>query len=114
MTADREIHHPCKIQPQDHAVWAESKMGKSTIFRSDHLLVGLNSFEVGQEHHLHTHSGMDKVYLVVSGSGQFLLEDREIQLAVGEMLVAPADVPHGVRNEGPEQLLVLVFLAPGP
>ena len=89
-------------------------MGKSTIFHSKHLLVGLNSFVTGQEHQLHAHSDMDKVYLVVNGIGQFLLEGREIQLAAGEMLVAPADVPHGVRNEGPDQLLVLVFLAPGP
>ena len=89
-------------------------MGKSTIFRSKHLLVGLNSFEAGQEHQLHAHSGMDKVYLVINGIGQFLLEGREIQLAAGEMLGAPAEVPHGVRNEGPDQLLVLVFLAPGP
>ncbi len=114
MAEDREIQHPGKIQPRDHAVWNSARMGKSTIFRSKHLLVGLNSFEAGQEHQLHAHSGMDKVYLVINGIGQFLLEGREIQLAAGEMLVAPADVPHGVRNEGPDQLLVLVFLAPGP
>lgn len=108
------IEHPCKIQPQEHAVFDSRKMSKSTIFQSERLLVGLNCFEPGQEHKLHAHSNMDKVYLVSSGIGQFLLESKEIQLSPGEMLVAPADVPHGVRNDGDEQLLVLVFLAPSP
>jgi hypothetical protein len=40
-------------------------MGKSTIYESAHLLVGLNAFEPGQSHALHAHAGMDKVYLVV-------------------------------------------------
>ncbi|MGE4620411.1 MAG: cupin domain-containing protein [Planctomycetota bacterium] len=114
MTNDSEIQHPCPILPEDYAVWSSSKMGKSTIFQSDRLLVGLNSFEVGQEHVLHTHPGMDKVYLVVAGEGVFLLEDRQLELVSGQMLVAPADVPHGVRNDGPDPLLVLVFLAPSP
>lgn len=111
---NQEIEHPSRIQPQEHAVTNPTRMGKSTIFQSDRLLVGLNCLEAGQEHALHAHSDMDKVYLVSSGVGQFLLDEREIQLNPGEMLVAPADVPHGVRNDGPEQLLVLVFLAPSP
>ena len=37
-------------------------MGKSTIFRSERVRVGLHSFEPGQEHALHAHEGMmDKV-----------------------------------------------------
>lgn len=114
MSREQEIKHPSKIQPQDHAKSSSTQMAKSTIFHSERLLVGLNCFEVGQEHALHAHSDMDKVYLVSAGVGQFLLEGREIQLVAGQMLVAPADVPHGVRNDGPDQLLVLVFLAPGP
>ena len=49
----------------------------STLFESDRLLVGLNAFMPGQEHALHAHEGMDKVYHVVAGSGRFLLEDKD-------------------------------------
>lgn len=86
-------------------------MGKSTIFSSERLLVGLNALEPGQEHRLHSHEGLDKVYLVQQGKGQFLLNDREIEMEAGELLVAPEGVDHGVRNDGPGRLLVLVFLA---
>lgn len=106
--------HPEAIRPEEHAVFSPEKMGKSTLFRSDRILVGLNCFEVGQEHSLHTHTGQDKVYYVLSGEGQFLLTDREVSMASGTMLVAPEGVPHGIRNTGEERLTVLAVLAPAP
>jgi mannose-6-phosphate isomerase-like protein (cupin superfamily) len=106
--------HPSVIDPRQHAVYATEKMGKSTIFASSRLLVGLNAFEPGQEHTLHAHHGMDKVYAVIEGEGVFLLEDRALPMRAGEMLIAPDGVAHGVRNTGSHRLLVLAILAPAP
>ncbi len=108
------MDQPSAIRPEEHAVFDAEKMGKSTIFRSDHILVGLNAFEPGQEHALHAHRGMDKVYQVLSGTGFFLLEDREIPMEPGVMLIAPEGVPHGIRNTGDARLVVLAILAPAP
>ncbi len=108
------MQHPDAIRPEQHAVFAEKKMGKATLFESERILVGLNSFEPGQEHKLHAHAGMDKVYQVLEGSGVFLLDDREIPMEAGVMLVAPEGVAHGIRNDGSERLVVLAILAPGP
>ena len=109
-----ELAHPDAIRPEEHAVFNSEKMGKATLFSSERILVGLNSFEPGQEHKLHAHQGMDKVYQVLEGSGVFLLEDREIEMSAGVMLVAPEGVPHGIRNDGDARLVVLAILAPGP
>lgn len=106
--------HPAVIRPADHARYAADKMGKSTIYESAHLLVGLNAFEPGQRHALHAHAGMDKVYSVVEGEGLFLLDDRALPMRAGDLLVAPAGVPHGVANTGSARLLVLAILAPAP
>jgi len=108
------MEHPSAIRPEQHAVFSSEKMGKATIFRSDRLLVGLNAFEPGQEHRLHTHEGMDKVYQVLSGRGRFLLEGRELDMEAGMMLVAPEGVGHGIRNTGDERMVVLAILAPAP
>lgn len=105
---------PRVIRPEELAVYDPEKMGKSTLFRSDRILVGLNGFEPGQEHALHTHAGQDKVYYVLSGSGLFLLDDRELAMEAGTMLVAPDGVPHGIRNTGDGRLLVLAVLSPAP
>ena len=105
---------PTVIRPRDHAVYSPQKMGKSTIFESSRLLVGLNAFEPGQEHALHAHAGQDKVYLVLEGAGLFLLEGRELPMTAGDLLAAPDGVPHGVRNTGTGRLLVMAILAPAP
>jgi mannose-6-phosphate isomerase-like protein (cupin superfamily) len=108
------MEHPSAIRPEAHAVFDAAKMGKATLFRSERILVGLNCFEPGQEHALHTHAGMDKVYLVVSGRGRFVLEGRELPMEPGALLVAPEGVPHGIRNPSADRLVVLAILAPAP
>jgi mannose-6-phosphate isomerase-like protein (cupin superfamily) len=108
------MKHPAVIRPADHATWRADKMGKATIFESPRLLLGLNAFEPGQSHALHAHAGMDKVYHVLEGSGVFLLDDGEVPMRAGDLMVAPDGVPHGVRNTGGTRLLLLVVLAPAP
>ncbi len=108
------MHHPTVIHPTDHAQWRTDRMGKSTLFESTHLLLGLNAFEPGQSHALHAHAGMDKVYVVVAGEGLFLLEDARLPMRAGDVLVAPDGVPHGVENNSQRRLLVMAVLAPGP
>lgn len=108
------MDHPVIIRPADLAEWRADKMGKSTIYESPRILVGLNAFEPGQSHALHAHAGMDKVYQVLEGEGEFLLEGRALPMKAGDMLAAPADVPHGVRNTSAARLLVMVILAPAP
>ena len=105
---------PSVIRPAEHAVYSADKMGKTTIFESPRLLVGLNAFEPGQSHALHAHAGMDKVYSVVEGEGVFLLDGRELPMRAGDLLIAPESVPHGVSNTGTARLLVLAILAPAP
>ena len=108
------MNHPELLRPETLAQFNTEKMGKSTIFMSERMLVGLNSFESGQEHALHGHANQDKVYHVLQGNGLFLLEEKNIEMDAGAMLIAPAGVPHGVRNTGAERLIVLVFMAPSP
>jgi quercetin dioxygenase-like cupin family protein len=108
------MQHPSAIRPGEHAVFKSEKMGKATIFQSERIMVGLNCFEPGQEHPLHAHVGMDKVYQVISGSGLFLLDGEEIAMDAGVLLVAPEGVPHGIRNTGSDRLVVLAVLAPSP
>lgn len=108
------MNHPTPLYPAEHAIFGPEKMAKVTLFQSQGMLVGLNCFEPGQNHALHAHADMDKVYSVVEGSGSFLLEGREEALEVGMLMVAPAGVPHGIHNTGTGRLTVLAILAPGP
>lgn len=108
------IEHPKAFRPEDFANFQAEKMGKATLFQSSRLLVGLNCFEPGQEHALHAHKGMDKVYHVLKGQGLFTLDGQELPMEPGVMLIAPEGVPHGIRNNGEQELVVLAVLAPSP
>jgi quercetin dioxygenase-like cupin family protein len=103
-----------RFDPRDAAEWRSDRMGKSTLWRSERLLLGVNAFEPGQAHAAHAHEGQDKVYVVIEGRGRFLLGDREHELGPGDVLVAPAGIEHGVENPGGERLLVLAALCPPP
>ena len=63
------------------AEFTPDKMGKSALFRGDHLFAGLNSFEPGQEHAAHAHAGQDKLYLILEGSGLVQIGDRPVHAA---------------------------------
>lgn len=89
-------------------------MGKSTLFQGAGLMAGLNAFEPGQEHASHAHAGTDKLYVVLEGEGEFEVAGERRRLGPGAQVFAAAGVPHGVKNVGPNRLLVLAVMAPPP
>ena len=109
------MQHPAPFRPTEHVITVESIEDVTHDVR--HYRCGKPdgyAFEPGQEHRLHAHEGMDKVYHVLEGSGVFLLEDGEATMTEGTMLVAPEGVPHGIRNTSDSRLVVLAVLAPAP
>lgn len=98
----------------DHVGAKAEKFYKTTLFRSDALLLGLNCLEPGQVQKAHDHADQDKFYYVVAGNGRFQLGDEQLTAGVGEVVWAPAGVIHGVTNESDERLMLLVGIAPAP
>lgn len=91
-----------------------SKVFKSTMFRSDRLMLGLNCLHPGQTQAPHVHGGQDKFYFVVEGTGEFVVGDERQVAGEGSVVWAPADVSHGVVNTGTGRLVLMVGIAPGP
>jgi quercetin dioxygenase-like cupin family protein len=90
------------------------KVGKTTLFRSGRLLLGLNALAPEVEQAVHTHEDQDKFYHVLEGRGEFTVGDTVRQAGVGEVVWAPAGVEHGVRNGSDARLVLLVGIAPSP
>ena len=108
------LAHPTVIRPEDHAVFSPGGMGKSTLFASPQLLVGVNAFEPGQAHALHAHAGMDKIYPVLSGEGRFLLDGATSRCAPATSWSPRPTCRTACDNTGAGRLIVLAVLAPGP
>jgi quercetin dioxygenase-like cupin family protein len=99
---------------REHVALKAGGVGKSTLFRSDRLLLGLNSLDPGAEQAVHTHDGQDKFYHVLEGRGVFTVGPDQREAGPGEVIWAPSGVDHGVRNGGDERLVLLVGIAPAP
>lgn len=97
----------------DRAAFRADAMTKIDCFRSERLLVGLNCFEPGQAQAVHTHAGADKFYVVLSGKANFVVGERIVGAGPGDLIVAPAGVPHGVERAD-ERTIVLIAMAPPP
>lgn len=97
-----------------HAEFNPEKMGKAVLAAAGSLYAGLNAFEPGQHHAAHVHSGQDKLYFVLGGTGEVTIGEEHSLLAPGDLALAPAGVEHALGNPGPGRLVVLVILSPPP
>lgn len=95
------------------ARFGPEKATKTDLFRGSHLFTGLNCFETGQRQPVHVHEKADKFYFLVSGKARITVGDETRVVGAGELVWAPAGLPHGVE-EALERTVMLVAIAPGP
>ncbi len=94
--------------------FSEDKMKKNSLFDSPYLFYDAYCLLPGQAQKVHAHEGSDKIYYVLEGTGRFTLGEDEEDFGEGHAVIARAGVPHGVRNETDENLVLLVTMAPRP
>ena len=105
---DAFIHVP------DHLRFSSEKMKKNGLVDTASLFCDAYCFEPGQEQAGHRHAVGDKLYYVLSGTGRIRVGADERDVGPGDLVCAPAGEEHGVRNPGPERLVLLVTMAPKP
>lgn len=103
-----------KIRVEDHVKFQPEKLAKIALASTPRVQLDLYCVAPGQAQKPHTHEAQDKLYYVVRGAGRFFLAGKEETIGEGEALVAPAGVEHGLINDGPNPLVVLVVVAPPP
>ena len=99
---------------QSERRFSVEKMQKVNLFETERMFADIYCLEPGQEQKQHAHPGADKIYFVLEGSGRFHIGDDERDLGPDHIVLAPADIEHGVRNQSQSRLVLLVFMAPNP
>ena len=94
--------------------FSTEKMQKINLFETANFFTDIYCLEPGQEQKIHAHQGADKIYVVLEGVGRFHIGGEEADLGLNEVVFAPADVEHGVRNASESRLVLLVTMAPNP
>ena len=95
-------------------VFSPEKLQKTNLFETPRMFCDVYALLPGQAQKPHLHSESDKIYVVLEGEGRFTLGGAEHTVGAQGAILAPAGVAHGVRNDGPARLAVLVFMAPNP
>lgn len=103
-----------KIRVSEHAKFRPDKMVKIALATTTRAQLDLYCLEPGQDQKPHAHDDQDKIYFVLDGRGRVVLGGATETLEAGEAIVAPAGASHGIANDGPGPLTVLVVVTPPP
>jgi mannose-6-phosphate isomerase-like protein (cupin superfamily) len=96
------------------ARFAAEKMQKVALFERARFFCDLYCLAPGQSQRVHSHTGSDKVYFVLSGRATIQVGDEVAEVESGVAVLAPAGLPHGVDNRSAAPVTILVFMAPKP
>lgn len=72
------------------------------------------NLEPGQENDYHAHPSTEHLHLVIEGEAEYTLAGRPaVTVRVGQAVMVPAMVPHGVRNTSAERCSYVAVNSPG-
>lgn len=94
--------------------FADEKMQKINLFETAHMFCDIYCLQPRQAQEVHAHAGADKVYFMLQGRATITVGDAEAVVEPQHAVLAPADAPHGLRNDGDQNVVCLVFMAPNP
>ena len=103
-----------KIRVREHASFRPDRLAKIALATTPRAQLDLYCVGQGQSQKPHTHVDQDKIYYVLEGRGRFGVDGREESVSAGEAVVVAAGAEHGLINDGPDPLLVLVVVSPPP
>src|SRR5262249_52479035 len=86
------------------ARFSPDKMQKVNLCETSNFFCDVYGLEPGQSQAPHVHADADKVYFVLHGRGTFVIGEETRDLGSGEIVLAPANLTHGVTNAGPDRL----------
>src|SRR5688500_12998235 len=79
-----------------------AKMQKLNVFQTPRFFLDVYCLAPGQAQKPHAHAGSDKVYAVLEGQVRVRVGEDVAEVGVGEAVLAPAGIDHGVENPGPQ------------
>lgn len=82
------------------------------VFTTDVVAVDIVCLEPAQVVPARTLAGADAIYTVLGGNAWVVTDDAEVTLSPLQAVIVPAGVPHGVRNDGADPLILQVVVSP--
>ena len=93
--------------------FAGDKRVRRMLFKTDQLWSEMVCYEPGQSTVMHHHPREEEAIFVLEGSANMNIDGEEVVVPAGSIVKFPHNVPHDVRNLGPERC-VIMFLKVNP
>jgi quercetin dioxygenase-like cupin family protein len=103
---------PVPVDLRDYVHFSLETPSGRRVFATDVLAVDLVCLEPGQVIPARTFANADAVYTVLGGVAWVVCDEAEVTLRPLQAVLVPAGVPHGLRNESADPLLLQVFSSP--
>lgn len=97
---------------RDYVAFDTQRAVRSRIYETDLFAVDMLCLEPGQQLGARTHDDADAVYTVIGGRAWVVTDDSEVSLAPLQAVLIPAGVPHGIRNDAADPLLLQTVTGP--
>jgi quercetin dioxygenase-like cupin family protein len=85
-----------------------------TNIASNGLGIVVWNLEPGQENDFHRHPETEHIHVMLAGEAEYTIADRPpVTVRVGQAVMVPANIPHGIRNTGTQRCSYLAVTSPG-
>jgi quercetin dioxygenase-like cupin family protein len=82
------------------------------VFATDVVAVDVVCLEPGQAVDARSFPTADAIYTVLGGIAWVVTDDAEVTLTALQSVMVPATVPHGIRNDSADPLILQVVVSP--
>ena len=105
-------YEPVAVDLRDYVDFDLDAAVGRRIFTTDVVAVDLVCLEPGQLIDVRTLSGADAIYTVLGGRVWVVTDEAEVTLEPLQAVVVPAGIPHALRNDGIDPLILQVVVSP--
>jgi quercetin dioxygenase-like cupin family protein len=105
-------YEPVAVDLRDYVVFELGEPVHRRVFATDVVAVDLVCLEPGQVVEARTFPTADAVYTVLGGRAWVVTDEAEVTLDPLQSVMVPAAIPHGLRNESPDPLILQVVVSP--
>jgi quercetin dioxygenase-like cupin family protein len=103
---------PVAVDLRDYVDFSLDAATGRRVFTTDVLAVDLVCLEPRQVIEPRTFATADVMYTVIGGVAWIVTDDAQVTLQALQALLVPAGVPHGVRNDSADPLLLHMVSSP--
>jgi len=103
---------PTAVDLRDYVVFDLAGAAGRRVLATDVVAVDLVCLEPHQTVGARTYASADAIYTVLGGRAWVVTDRAEVTLAPLQSVLVPAGVPHGLRNDAADPLILQVVVSP--